>query len=128
MSGAVGFGLLALQNGSYYIPNVADYPTANQWVSFAHTGLTASDFSLIGGSSHPDFSASGSPIEFGYYTSNGTGFGTGHTDSGIDNYSASIVPEPSSTALILFGTVLCFRRRLLRTNERSATMVFRAEH
>ena len=113
ISGAIGYGLVVFQNGSFYASDAEDVVTANQWNTFSHTGLSATDFTLVGGSSNPDFTDTGSPIEFGYYTSNGTGFGTGHTDSGIDNFSVTAVPEPSMSifgAASALALLLCRKR------------------
>jgi hypothetical protein len=72
-SDQVGVGLLVKQGENYYY---ADYHGVGQnglWNS-AGTTLTAASFTRIFGSgpAHPDFSAAGAPLEFGYCTANST--------------------------------------------------------
>ena len=101
---AVSYRLLLLQDGIFYTTFVSELIQQNNWISFGQNGLLTSDF----GGGGPDFSASGSAIQFGYRSGNGTsGSHSLTTVSGIDNWSvtvnsASPVPEPSS--MLLFGT------------------------
>jgi hypothetical protein len=79
------------------------------WQSFVFKDLGADVFPL-----GPDFSATGSPIQFGYLANNS---GTREeldvsTTSGIDNWSITVhqLPEPGAPALlILFGALLARR-------------------
>lgn len=112
---AVGYTLLLLQGGHYYTSPVEIASTLHnkQWVSIAQTNRPATSFlrlNLADGTQipglHPDFSATGGEIIFGYDSLNAHG-STGifkATESGIDNYSVSlqdvhVVPEPASTTL-----------------------------
>jgi len=106
ISGAIGYDLLVYQDNSYYVSNIEDVSTANSWVNFSHDGLLAPDFTLVDGAgpTHPDFSTSGSNLTFGFASGNGTAFGTGFTDSGLDNFSLTVAtPEPSTWAMLLSG-------------------------
>jgi hypothetical protein len=99
-SEGVAYGNLIFQNGSYYAPNYV-LTTRFQWESHSITNLTATNFWLLSGPgpAYPDFSANGSPIQFGYYASNGTAISRPtSTNSGIDNWSVSI--QPASHTLI----------------------------
>jgi hypothetical protein len=98
---SVRYWLLLYQNDSYYVSggdNVfIDDPL---WKFFGqddpqtqHDNLTASCFSIVVGSGppHPDFSAGGTPILFGYASGNGVADNsTERTESGIDNWSVTV--------------------------------------
>lgn len=99
----VGHGLLLEQSGDFFLYRLADAAYGDGWTAFSASGLQATDFiAAQSGPSHPDFSTGGAPIQFGYFTLNGTppsGSGAAELDWGIDNYSVtaiSVVPEPSS--------------------------------
>jgi hypothetical protein len=73
-SDQVGVGLLVEQGETYYY---ADYHAIGQngrWNNLGTT-LTAASFTRAFGSgpAHPDFSAAGAPLQFGYCTANSTG-------------------------------------------------------
>jgi len=111
-SNVVAYGGLIVQDNSFYIGGYELTPLSNdlnRWEGGYNLSLLASDFWLASGTgpANPDFFSSGSPIQFGYFASNGTGlnFPTS-TDSGIDNWSASIQPVPVPTTILLFGTGL----------------------
>jgi hypothetical protein len=100
---AVAHGLAITQLGRYYIAASLSQPPGGGWVGHSANGLTSTDFTEIGGSAHPDFSAA---LAFGYVTSNGTAGGLTSTDHGLDNYSVTFttVPEPPALAWVgLFG-------------------------
>ncbi len=82
----------ALQQGGvvYYGPYYAF--TETSWTAFSLPGLTAASFSAAGTNNHPNFTATGSPILFGYArgNSNGAGGSTYNTRSGIDNWSVTL--------------------------------------
>lgn len=103
VSDSVAYGLLLVQNGYYYGAGYDlvttdysdDYPLG-KWIRFdKNPSVTAADFYFFGQSQPPqpplDFSETGALIQFGYWTSNGTG-GTlpGHTEHGIDNWSVTV--------------------------------------
>jgi len=128
--GATYFALLS-QNGNLYIETMhTGNASPNTWLT-ENIVLDLADFALvrtntqgnaliIDPDSRPDFSASGSPITFGYeVTAGGGGFFTSIT--GIDNdpiiltVTPSAVPEPTTvvlslTALVFMG-IMYFRRR-----------------
>jgi len=128
--GATYFALLS-QSGNLYIETMhTGNASPNTWLT-ENIVLDLTDFALvrtntqgnaliIDPNSRPDFSASGSPITFGYeVTAGGGGFFTSIT--GIDNdpiiltVTPSAVPEPTTvvlslTALVFMG-IMCLRRR-----------------
>jgi uncharacterized protein (TIGR03382 family) len=78
-------------------------PAANDW--FAMTGASVP-------TPAPDFSASGAPITFGFWTGNGTAGGFGYSRSGwFDNFTVSFIPTPGATSAALLGVALLGRRR-----------------
>ena len=116
--GATYFALLS-QNGNLYIETMhTGNASPNTWLN-ENIVLNLADFALlrtnsqgnsliIDSNSRPDFSASGSPITFGYeVTAGGGGFFTSIT--GIDNdpiiltVTPLVVPEPTSLSLLAFG-------------------------
>jgi len=113
LAAAGGYRPQLRQNGRIYFP-VAGLAADSGWTPFTYTSLNASDWQEINaGSTLPDFSASGSTIEFGYRVllvrqcPNQLGCPAGVAFSGIDNYRVTItnadaganVPEPSTLAL-----------------------------
>ncbi len=106
------------QNGIDYRLVTDDDSYPSSWTTLSWTDLTALDFSKYGDSTaHPDFSANGSAIEFGFTNINsGTGqFSNRTTGSGFDNFNVSIaqvtVPEPTVGLLALGGIGMLGRRR-----------------
>ena len=87
------YGILLLQNGKIFISTPISN-TSNTW--FTQPGVTASQGSLFefpsNYSSHPDFSASGGPMQLGYIVQNSANLsskpGTSVVD--VDNWSAII--------------------------------------
>jgi hypothetical protein len=112
-------GLALRQGGQIYF--TAGFLPAGAWESFQATGLTESDFSQCGPSTcpvsgNPDFSASGGSIDFGYVALNSLG-GTNpafSTQVGADNWSVTIVPEPSTVVLLALGLLALGCRRRSR--------------
>lgn len=117
---AVGYAPVVEQGGTIYIGDTAVAVLA-QWTSFAVSNQTESSFALPTEwqgptqTAHPDFSAAGAPITFGYATYNGTGAPfTTSTTSGLDNFSVSTfdIPEPGSLFLLTAAVLgLAARRR-----------------
>jgi hypothetical protein len=125
--GFASFSPLLLQNGTYYTLSIdgsitlEDHAQIGSWVHWVHPrllppdppGLFAADFIRSGaGPFHPDFSASGAPIQFGYFTDNlFIETGSGQFAAGIDNWSVIVttqpVPEPSILTLLFCGLVPC---------------------
>ncbi|RME05987.1 MAG: hypothetical protein D6812_02265, partial [Deltaproteobacteria bacterium] len=104
-SGYVSFalGLLLYQNGAYYIAGGFGY-TSTGWRRIQQSFTSSISFYRIAGSGpdHPDFSASGAPIRFGFFSQVffATG-GIGTKVGGIDNWSVTMnftapVPEPGT--------------------------------
>jgi hypothetical protein len=61
------------------------------WLQSARTGLVAADFTSLA-STHPDFSANGGVIRFGYARSNvNPGALAANFRSGIDNWSVHVI-------------------------------------
>ena len=77
---------------TYVATTITNRPST--WSHITLTGLLATNFSLLGGATtfldgtgHPDFSANGSALQFGYWRGNSTQ-GTGYsTSAGIDNWT-----------------------------------------
>jgi hypothetical protein len=133
-SNGVAFGALLTQGMSVYLaghvlkcePEGASNPscvstTLNVWTEHDLGPFVAASFlNATGiGPALPDFSATGLPIQFGFYASNGTG-GPNRTatNSGVDNWSVDInpaaVPEPGTLLLIAVAgglTIVLTRRR-----------------
>ena len=93
------------QNGKFYSASnlVTSLPTS--WTTLRLFGLRAGQFvEIIGGSafvdasSHPDFSAMGSPIDFGFWRANSSQ-GQYSSSFGIDNWTITLtllaVPKPA---------------------------------
>ena len=121
---------LLFQNGTYYTTGGENLNQA-VWTTFTHSGLPASSFTdtefgytLPGsGPATPNFSSTGGPIEFGFFSGNTPIGGPFTTSSGIDNLvitlhtASATVPEPSYVALLgisLTGFVV----RTLRASRR----------
>lgn len=120
------------QGGKVFVLDpVEDGTKGSQWASFSHTTVEG-DWRYRLGTESPDFSTSGSPIEFGYRiylpgSCAGCPFTQASNISGIDNFTVTIqtpddptgaVPEPSTFGAMLGGAVaLLFagRRRKVDT-------------
>jgi hypothetical protein len=102
--GAVGHAFIVYQNGILYFHDLGAFSGAN-WHTVQFNGLGAQDFATTAGAT-PDFSASGSPLTFGYLRSNAnTGQGAEVVMvHGIDNWrfvihpTAPVLPELPSCA------------------------------
>jgi hypothetical protein len=97
-----GTGPLLVQNGNVYVSKQKLLSNRSRWTTQIVTRLYEADFVLFrpnlgqDPNQTPDFSETGSTIQFGFRRSNSTGPGKhGYTiDAGIDNWSISIVPLP----------------------------------
>jgi hypothetical protein len=112
---AVGLGLVAMQNGEFYagITTPSAAIIGQGWTHFTGT-FAQSDFVRMGGGpNNLDFSSSGSPIQFGYYSANGgSGFNARNNASfGVDNFNLTVVPTPGALALAALGALAMTRRR-----------------
>lgn len=118
--------LAAEQNGiRYLVPGAGGLNNSSSWVTFADPNpvyfpdptlwYVASNFMDFPRSTdyppnpgHPDFSASGSPIRFGFCTQTNNTDLWGSRATGFDNWSVTIhtetVPEPSSLLTLFSGT------------------------
>lgn len=87
----VAYHLLIFQNNTYYRSGANDGIGNITWTSFSHPNLTAANFVWIAGPGKktPDFSCTGSVIQFGYITGNSN---TQKTESGIDNWKVTFDP------------------------------------
>jgi hypothetical protein len=109
-----GYGPVIAQDGMFYFNGQSVAPIAPEpWTNYLFPTISAAAWSKFGGSGNPDFSKNGSPIQFGYYTSNG---GSGRTIrinavSRLDNFSVEIIPEPTSLALVGLASMAMPRRR-----------------
>jgi PEP-CTERM motif len=123
------------QDGFVYVTGGIQ-PMSTSWNSVAFPTLMQDDFFQIDPvqgyptdfNAHPDFSAAGSTIEFGFVRANSTGIGgPGYsTISGADNWSLTVhpadvtgVPEPATVTLLAIGGCgLWFYRRRNRSTIR----------
>ncbi len=101
----LGAGPALVQNGKSYIGPEHVTPSF-LWTHFTNTNLKASDFdrllpvsqwsanaaTITDPTQHPDFSANGVPIQFGFWRGNTTGLGGsgGSQIGGIDNWTVTI--------------------------------------
>ncbi len=99
--------LLLRQGDTYYLSSGAfDNVRPEGWLSIAHAGLTANNFTRVTGPGplNPDFSASGAPIRFGYDSLGTTFSGERLCVSGLDNYQVAVTPQEVFRTLTLVGT------------------------
>lgn len=119
-----GSGLLIEQSGKVYIQRnpilVMPNPGFTDWAFNSAPGLVASDLWEVTGTgtlisnSNPDFSATGSIMQLGFWrgASSGNAVGTGFRDAGIDNWHVEIIPTPATASLLAAaGLVGATRRR-----------------
>lgn len=115
--GTIGINLVIAQGASFYVTNLQGAFHLGQWQTYGESSIGASSFGLVAPdlsidmSAHPDFSATGTPMTFGFGTffslTNNQGTVPEYT-RGTDNWAMTInaVPEPSSLAtvgVVLFG-------------------------
>ena len=109
----VGYALGLVQRGKTFIATFGDVAGSSSWTTVSHTGLTSASFSealnsgtypYLNSALHPDFSAGGSNIQFGYAVQNSFQFSAGPITgtSGIDNLNISgtaATPEPGTFSI-----------------------------
>jgi hypothetical protein len=86
----VGVGLLVEQGYTYYLAGYAGV-VQDGWTQY-RSRLTASDFTRVvgDGPDHPDFSALGRPLEFGYLTANSGSGANKVLTWGIANFALTV--------------------------------------
>ena len=104
-AGNAGMGLVAKQNGVYYVafPRTYEAPFSREWTNRSYSGLVRKDFRPIWPRLfttpetpwNPDFSAQGKPIQFGFIRAQSDDASRGG-ETGVDNWRVEIVPEPKS--------------------------------
>jgi hypothetical protein len=121
--GSAGFLIPALsQNGRIYRQAVgAIGPLSPNWSPRSFTSTLAADWIEQDSNAHPDFSAAGGAMQFGYLFSLGTacsspaGCKAASSGSALDNFHveaiAASVPEPATWALLMPGGLLIAWRR-----------------
>lgn len=86
-------GLALRQNQQIYLPVSRLITPEPGWTHKELNDLQAQDFVAVGTTDqHPDFSATGAPIQFGFFRANTTTNAQYSIIGGIDNWSASIHP------------------------------------
>ncbi len=102
---------LISQNGQFFYGLWAMGVSSGNWVPFAFGSnvLTAARFIGVGDAAalHPDFSARGAPLQFGFMVDSGTLFSARDSELGVDNWCMTIntVPEPGLGAFTLLTFV-----------------------
>ncbi len=104
-------GPALIQGGILYILSSSSVVTGPglAWLPHALSALTAADFgrvdvtplTIFDNTQHPDFSAGGAPLQFGFFRANGTGINGGAYTlaAGIDNWQVTLVRAvPASPA------------------------------
>lgn len=91
----ISYGPALSQNGKFYY---FAFASTNGW-SHAHIeSVVAANFrTAVDPEDHPDFSATGSPIQFGFVSTmnadcSSTGYCCAGTDGGVDNWSVTVDP------------------------------------
>jgi len=84
------------QGGNVYASIVGQSVPDQDWALKSFAGLTESDFIIVGSpASHPDFSAAGQPLEFGFgYVASTPSDQTVTRTVGFDDWSLTVTPVP----------------------------------
>jgi hypothetical protein len=116
----VSMGFLLRQAGVVYVRNpvVAIAGPDGIWRPLSYNATDAASFTRFDQQpGQPDFSTTGGPIEFGYYTQAGAFFPFINNFFGIDNFEVTIstpgpiVPEPEIAALVVMGMAIAMACR-----------------
>jgi len=87
------FGVVAVQGGRFFNGSHAVTGSdPNQWLRRDFIGLNAANFSAWDGGPGPDFSATGGPITFGFYTANSSTGSAFQRTATYDNFSLRVNP------------------------------------
>jgi hypothetical protein len=83
----IGYRFLVWQSGVFYAPfSISRHDATPNWQRFSQNNLTEANFVAVVGTGHPDFSAQGPSLRFGFVVL--------HRDtpniSGIDNWEVRI--------------------------------------
>ena len=110
-AGFSNYYLVIFQNDSHYRPRM-DRVSRSEWTRFGRSGLTARSFSKVRGTGprQPDFSAAGSPLQFGFvsvskFAQQGEEPGSNNPDdkdsrtTGVDNWSVSFTTVSKTPAV-----------------------------
>lgn len=102
-AGAIGYGVVLEQNGAYFTVGLSQVLDGVGWQTLSATGLGESSFNSVDGVSVLDLSDSGSPVTFGFLSSNGT-FGRPSTNvGGVDNWTVTIEATDPPSAVPMLG-------------------------
>lgn len=108
-SSAVSVQIVLRQNGSYYFA-VNNVTSGETWEHFENAGMTATAFDNRGGFGtggfRPDFSSTGSTIEFGFSWGGGSGgSGARALQGGVDNWKVTLLGAAIAVAEDSWGAV-----------------------
>jgi hypothetical protein len=131
-------GLILRQNGKVYWPDVNwayGLQGTSGWYGNGQLYTTPphgdpQNWVVVDGPStdHPNFSATGNPIEFGFWTGYYFWDGTASVTDGVDNWVVNVgyVPEPAALSLIALAPLTGARRWSRRARPRAAHLSCRA--
>ncbi len=114
-----GFAFALRQDGNIYHVFQSLSGTVPGWQQDMHLGLQETSFGLmtpiettfiIDFNYHPDFSSTGSQIEFGLATWN-AGKTSIHKIVGYDNWTVTVIPEPATFAILALGSLILKTRK-----------------
>jgi hypothetical protein len=110
-AGAMGYGALIEQDGMFFLKGFGQTLSGAGFEAFGGSFLSAADFAkVVGGTTtdptmHPDFSASGGAMNFGFFVSNGTRGTPSVNEGGVDNWRVEISQVPAPPTLVLLASV-----------------------